>query len=49
MIKSAAIRPDAGVAAPASKLTTERENPPAMGNPPPKDAPKFAAPRPISS
>lgn len=37
--------PAAGVSAPASKFTIERENPPAIGNPPETAAPMFDAPR----
>ena len=41
--------PAAGVWAPASKFTTEREKPPVTGIPPANPAPRLAAPRPISS
>src|SRR5690554_3106778 len=46
---TAAKAPAAGVAAPASKLMTEREKLPVTGNPPETAAPRLAAPRPISS
>ena len=39
----------AGVTAPASKLTTEREKPPVTGMPPENAEATFAAPRPSSS
>ena len=37
------------VSAPASKLTTDRENPPVTGKPPDSAAAVFAAPKPINS
>ena len=37
--------PAAGVSAPASKLTMDREKPPATGNPPDIEAPILAAPK----
>lgn len=48
-IPTAVYAPAAGVSAPASKLTTEREKPPVTGMPPEKPAPRLAVPRPISS
>ena len=41
--------PAAGVRAPASKFTTDRENPPVTGKPPETAAPTFEAPRATSS
>ncbi len=41
--------PAAGVCAPASKLTTERANPPVTGKPPVKAAPRLLAPNATSS
>ncbi len=41
--------PAAGVSAPASKFTTERDRPPVTGNPPEMAAPMFEAPSAISS
>ncbi len=46
---SAVKAPAAGVAAPASALTTEREKPPVTGMPPEKAAPRLAVPSPASS
>ena len=48
-IPTAVNTPAAGVTAPASKLTTERANPPVTGYPEEIAAAIFAAPRPISS
>ena len=48
-INKAVSKPAPGVAAPASKLTTEREKPPHTGKPPENDTAIFAAPKPTNS